>query len=550
MNQPGLQLRTAQTLTLTPQLQQAIRLLQLSTLEMQQELQQMLADNPFLEQVEEEVQAVNSADEAHQNDALDESGEDAYDDPLPDTCALLADDACDFATLREHSDDWSAAAHNESHQPASSDDHDDRDERASERSLDDTWDGSNASNGNLTATEDDDEPHDARESAHTTLYDHLHHQALGLRLGEEDRAALYCLIESLNADGYLEDSLGEVAQSLLAHNQAQADDPDEAFSQLLHHLTVALRLLRTLEPVGVGARNLAECLQLQLQAMPLADDQTAQLLVREVALALCQQPLEYVARRDVRGLQKLTGFAAPQIKSAMHLISTLEPKPGRRFADVERNAIVPDVLVRRNTGAGAAKQPWRIELNPAILPRVRVQEMYANALRQHRGGDCEALQQRLQEARWMVKSIQQRFDTILRVAQAIVARQHRFFAEGVMAMEPMVLREIAEELELHESTISRVTTAKYMATPWGTFELKYFFSSALGSDDGSSASSTAVRALLQQFIAAEPPAKPLSDNKLCDMLQAQGIQCARRTVAKYRDALQIPPAHLRKTLQQ
>jgi RNA polymerase sigma-54 factor len=227
----------------------------------------------------------------------------------------------------------------------------------------------------------------------------------------------------------------------------------------------------------------------------------------------------------------------------MALVSRLEPKPGRRFADVERNLVLPDVIVSR-VGRGL-----KVQLNPDVMPRLRVHDIYANALKGGRRdgeGGAAAMQQRLQEARWFIKNIQQRFDTILRVSTAIVERQRNFFTHGELAMRPLVLREIAEELGLHESTISRVTTAKYMATPFGTFELKYFFGSALGTETGGNASSTAVRALIKQFITAEDLAKPLSDNQISDMLREQGIECARRTVAKYREALRIAPATLRK----
>ena len=563
---PALQLRTAQTLALTPQLQQSIRLLHLSTLELQQELEQMLAENPFLERIEDdEAQTVSTPDASVDNTSVDNAdpfaappegdfGDDATD-PLPDTCTLLADDASDFAALHEHNDDWSSRLASDSRQSSSSDDDTgSQNDFEAESSLTDIWD-----NGNTGSAPQDDanEQHQPHESPHISLQQHLHQQVLGLHLSEQDSAALYCLIESLDDDGYLPDSLGEIAQSLLqraTHGSHAPDDFDEAFSELLHHLTVALRLLQSCEPAGVGARNLAECLQLQIKALHMPQASSGQQQIRAAALALCQQPLEYLARRDVRSLQKLTACPASDIKQAMQLIATLEPKPGRRFTDITRQHMLPDVLVRRNTGRDQHSKPWLIELNPDTLPRVRVCELYAQAMRGHRTGSHEALQQHLQEARYMVKSIQQRFDTIMRVAHAIVERQQAFLEQGVLAMQPLVLREIADALGLHESTISRVTTAKYMATPQGTFELKYFFSSGLDAknstgNDHASTSSTAVRALLQQFIAAENRTKPLSDMALCKMLQGQGIECARRTVAKYREALQIPPAHLRKSLQ-
>jgi RNA polymerase sigma-54 factor len=256
--------------------------------------------------------------------------------------------------------------------------------------------------------------------------------------------------------------------------------------------------------------------------------------------------MELLARRDVKRLTQLCGDCDADVRAAIGLITRLEPKPGRRFVDVERNIVIPDVLVTR-TGRGGQMR-FRVQLNPDVMPRLRVHDVYAGALKAHKGEGHQALQQRLQEARWFIKNIQQRFDTILRVSSAIVERQKSFFVHGELAMRPLVLREIADELGLHESTISRVTTAKYMATPYGTFELKYFFGSALGTETGGNASSTAVRALIKQFVASENLKKPLSDSQISDMLKEQGIECARRTVAKYREALRIAPANLRKAL--
>jgi RNA polymerase sigma-54 factor len=296
---------------------------------------------------------------------------------------------------------------------------------------------------------------------------------------------------------------------------------------------------------------------LQLSALIASTPSTPQAQHRKVILALClrmcAQPMDLLARRDIKTLLQCCGGTDTQIREAIALIARLEPKPGRRFVDVERNIVVPDVLVSLIQKPGSTSTPqFRVRLNPDVMPRLRVHDIYANVLRNHRGGKDSAshasLQQRLQEARWFIKNIQQRFDTILRVSTAIVERQKSFFTHGELAMRPLVLREIADELGLHESTISRVTTAKYMATPFGTFELKYFFGSGLGTESGGNASSTAVRALIKQFIAAESEKKPLSDNQLSEMLKEQGIECARRTVAKYREGLKIAPASLRKAL--
>ncbi len=383
-----------------------------------------------------------------------------------------------------------------------------------------------------------DEDVDATDLArgHESLRAHLHRQALSVRLSEEDCCALRFLIESLNDDGYLDESLESLAAGLAAGDPEQQDE-------LVHRFTVALGLLQHLEPVGVGARSLEECLSLQLKALHAGGDAPA---ACATALRICAQPMDLLARRDVKRLAQLCGDSDAQVRAAIGLITRLEPKPGRRFVDVERNVVIPDVLVTRAGGGQQAR--FRVRLNPDVMPRLRVHDIYAGALKSHKGEGHQALQQRLQEARWFIKNIQQRFDTILRVSNAIVERQKSFFVHGELAMRPLVLREIADELGLHESTISRVTTAKYMSTPYGTVELKYFFGSALGTETGGNASSTAVRALIKQFVASESLKKPLSDSQISEMLKEQGIECARRTVAKYREALRIAPANLRKAL--
>jgi RNA polymerase sigma-54 factor len=354
-----------------------------------------------------------------------------------------------------------------------------------------------------------------------------------MRLAEDDRAALEVLIESLDGDGYLADPLDEIAERL-AEMMGLADA--EAREALDDRLRCALRWLQSLEPLGVGARSLPECIVLQLKATP-------RCAARQVAVRVADQYLELLAKRDTRRLCALTGADEKLLREAQELIRACEPKPGRPFTHAEANIVVPDVIVKK-TGRGIS-----VTLNPDVMPKLRINDIYAQAARGQRGASANpGLSSRLQEARWFVKNIQQRFDTILRVSKAIVERQKGFFTHGAIAMKPLVLREIADELGLHESTISRVTTAKYMATPQGTFELKYFFGSSLNTDAGGNASSTAVRALIQQFVAAEDAKKPLSDNQISTMLEEQGIQVARRTVAKYREALKIAPAGLRKDL--
>ena len=524
---PGLSLRVSQHLALTPQLQQSIRLLQLSTLELSQEVEQMLDDNPFLELASDDAPreefGLQTADEPAQHEG-------ASVDETPYSIA----DSAGVVSAEGQKDQESSA-------PDSDVPSDWEGDGSVDMAHDDSeWGGDAPARGNRNDDEDAPTALDLA-GAHESLTDFLHQQALSLRLSEIDRYALRFLIENLNDDGYLEDSLQELAVGL-----AGAEDLEQ-LDELVHRFTVALRLLQSLEPVGVGARDLAECLRLQLLHLHREDPQDEML---EVALQVCAQPLEMLARRDVRKLMQACGLPEAKVRAALGVIARLEPKPGRRFTDVERHIIVPDVIVKKTSrkgGDGLAQ--FSVQLNPDVMPRLRVHDVYANALRSHKGSDGHAgLQQRLQEARWFIKNVQQRFDTILRVSKAIVDRQKNFFVHGELAMRPLVLRDIADELGLHESTISRVTTAKYMATPHGTYELKFFFGSGLGTETGGNASSTAVRALIKQFVAAESPKKPLSDSQIADMLKEQGIECARRTVAKYREALKIAPANLRKAL--
>jgi len=527
---PGLSLRVSQHLALTPQLQQSIRLLQLSTLELSQEVSQMLDENPFLELAEdqplrEEFGLPQVDVPVQQADREAELSPVSIADTGPDIGSSSSDDGVTPLSAAD-AESWEG-------------------DGTVEMAPDDSeWGGDAKAHGNNLNGDDE---VDAGELARTqeSLQAHLHAQALPSRLGAEDRVALRFLIESLNEDGYLEDSLESLAAGL---SPASIDE----LEQLVHHFTVALRTLQGFDPVGVGARDLGECLRLQLRALLRAGDLGPEReAVVKVAMRICSQPMDLLARRDIKRLVQVCGAADALVREAITLIGRLEPKPGRRFVNVERNVVIPDVLVVQ-VGKGAQTR-FRAQINPEVMPRLRVHDIYANALKQHRGNGSDAsnyaaLQQRLQEARWFIKNIQQRFDTILRVSTAIVERQKSFFMHGVLAMRPLVLREIADELGLHESTISRVTTAKYMATPLGTFELKYFFGSALGTESGGNASSTAVRALIKQFIDAESSAKPLSDNQLSDMLKEQGIACARRTVAKYREGLRIAPASLRKAL--
>jgi RNA polymerase sigma-54 factor len=520
-----LQVRLSQHLALTPQLQQSIRLLQLSTLELHQEVEQMLEQNPFLE-VEEETTPVfepfaerlTSAEHAGEREAerAAEPGGDGPDAGEP----TAIDGAAEFGGSDR--DDW---------------------ENGTER---EDFDGIRETPGAVRTNNDFEDGEDGeRDAVAQSLQDHLRSQLAGMRLTPADAAAVLVLIDSLDDDGYLADPLEEIAARLfdsgLVSDPGRLDDGEgDPLEPLIAQLRCALRYLQSMEPTGVGARDLAECLTLQLRAQPRSEAQA-------IAIIICKGHLPLLARRDLKKLMAATGADETLLREAQALIVALEPKPARPFARAEANIVVPDVIVQRSG------RSWKVQLNPDVMPKLRINDLYASAIRQHRGsgalnGAGPGLNARLQEARWFVKNILQRFDTIQRVSQAIVERQRSFFTHGAIAMKPLVLREIADELGLHESTISRVTTAKYMATPFGTFELKYFFGSSLGTDAGGTASSTAVRALIRQIVAAEDPAKPLSDSQISQMLDEQGIHVARRTVAKYREALKIAPTQLRKAM--
>ena len=505
---PSLQVRLSQHLALTPQLQQSIRLLQLSTLELHQEVEQMLEQNPFLE-TEEEFPAspFESPLERPVADRVAERDDGDADASGGEAKEISGDE---FGTFAQ--EDW---------------------ENGTEG---DDFDGIRETPGSATGTGSGEEADggEERNGAALSLQDHLRAQTVGMRLSDDERAALHVLIESLDVDGYLADSLEDIAERLAEMLGMNGDA--ERVEALADTLRCALGWLQNLDPVGVGARSLGECLKLQLALNPPCP-------ARRLAIQVAERHLELLARRDMRRLMALTQADEEQLRAAQSLIKACEPKPGRQFAVGESHIVVPDVIVRK-TGRGL-----QVLLNPDVMPKLRINSLYAQAVRGHRGSPGQpGMTSRLQEARWFMKNILQRFDTILRVSKAIVERQKSFFSHGAIAMKPLVLREIADELGLHESTISRVTTAKYMATLHGTFELKYFFGSSLHTEAGGNASSTAVRALLQQLLTAEDNKKPLSDSQLSDMLAEQGIQVARRTVAKYREAMRIAPAGQRKNM--
>lgn len=483
-----LQLRTSQHLALTPQLQQSIRLLQLSTLELQQELEQILAQNPLLERV---------------------------DDPLDKSVRLLPDGAIASTGATNEStstgvDDQSDQSSPEPEANASTE----SDSSETNWSFDDVTHRGKAP--------DDENSLPQLEAQTSTLRDYLLEQMRTEVQQIRDRALLELLIDVLDENGYLTESLDEIESRLPPELGVGRDE-----------LAIALRMLQSFDPAGIGAHNAAECLTLQLKRLP-----KVPFVTRRLALRIVESHLTLFAQRDFTKLKKALDCDDEDLREAQAVIRQCNPHPGMQFANDRIDYVVPDVIITRNANG------WHAILNQDVVPNLRVHAMYANILKQSKGE--VALTTQLQEARWLIKNMRQRFDTILRVSQAIVDRQKNFFTHGAVSMRPLVLREIADTLGLHESTISRVTTQKFMLTPHGMFELKYFFGSHVATEAGGEVSSTAIRALIKQLIGAEDTSNPFSDSKVAEMLGEQGMVVARRTVAKYREALKIPPVNLRR----
>lgn len=523
MMKPGLQLRVSQQLALTPQLQQSIRLLQLSTLELQQEIEGMLESNPFLEEELGNESSDSSSSESEKG-LLNSSPTSPIVESVTSKDSGDADKSSSNDELSEM--EWSQLK--DVSAPTDEDD-----EWQASLDTEDWGEGIN-----LVAKEGEDDGAVKMlewASSNDSLTEHLMQQVRTLRLSEEDAAALYILVESLDENGYLLDDLDEITDRLLSFYKNELTYELE-HEDMLERLKCALLWLQSMEPAGVGARTLSECLILQLKQLPESE-------IQQLAITICGEFLDMLAKRDYRKLALQTNATEEQVREALQMVLRLDPKPGRQFSSSTATNILPDVEVKKSGSQ------WKAILNPDVMPKIRVNDIYAQALRTHKSSDgTQALSQRLQEAKWFIKNIQQRFETILRVSQAIVNRQKNFFSHGEIAMRPLVLREIADELGLHESTISRVTTAKYMKTPYGIFELKFFFGSSLSTEAGGNASSTAVRALIKQLISEEDTNKPLSDNDISKLLSEQGIQVARRTVAKYREGLKIATATLRKAI--
>jgi RNA polymerase sigma-54 factor len=495
-----LQLKLTQHLTLTPQLQQSIRLLQLSTLELNAEVDRLLQENPLLEREEGEdevppqefpVAGTAPGPATTERVARDDDGDGDGESPAGVDSAPTREDLPDVSDFADYGGGG----------------------------TDGDWGGGSGS-GN--AEDDDFSP---QQVATSSLRDHLMGQLMLLNLPLRDRQIVAALIDALDDDGYLASSLDEISD-MFSENDAL--EPEE--------LMIGLKYLQSFEPAGVGARGPAECLALQLKAMP------ASTPYRTEALKIVDGHLPLLAARDFTKLRRVLHCDEACVKSVRELIRSLNPRPGSSFSKDEANYVIPDVIVRK------VRNTWTASLNEAAMPKLRLNRIYADILTRNRESSNQQLSAQLQEAKWLIRNVQQRFETILRVAQAIVERQRRFFEHGEVAMRPMVLREIADMLDLHESTISRVTTQKYMLTPRGTFELKYFFGSHVATDTGGAASATAIRALIKQLIAAENQRTPLTDSRIAELLGEQGIIVARRTIAKYREALSIPPVNLRKAI--
>jgi RNA polymerase sigma-54 factor len=484
----SLQLKLHQQLTLTPQLQQSIRLLQLSTLELSQEISQMLQDNPLLERLDGEDRFDGGAIDS-QRDTQNQTGNEGGSESNRDTPAE--------EPRQERDDIYEEMA----------------------------W-GDRAVSGSGSGSNDDDDEHGFQQAdtSHTGLHQYLADQLALTPLSQRDRQLIALLIEALDDDGYLSTTLEEL----------EALFPEEMELDPLE-LSTALKLLQSLDPTGVGARDLGECLWLQLKALPATTPNL------EKAKVLVRDHLSLLADREYGKIKRLLDLSDTEFTCLRHLITSLNPRPGSAYAPLDTRYVAPDVFVKKVKGM------WMVSLNAEAVPKLRINEMYAGILRGNKDGGS-SLSVQLQEARWLIKNVQQRFETILKVSQAIVDRQRMFFEHGDVAMRPLTLKEIADTVELHESTISRVTTQKYMMTSRGLYEFKYFFGSSLATDEGGATSSTAIRALIKQFIEAENRTKPLSDNTIAELLGKQGFVVARRTVAKYRELLNIPPANQRKSI--
>lgn len=515
----SLQLKLGQQLTMTPQLQQAIRLLQLSTLDLQQEIHQALESNPMLE--------------------IDESWDGAGSD------ADLSDgDSSDFSepvSLTQESESLSYESEQDLYRELpstdssyeSSDDGSQWDESIPEQlAVDTSWDDIYQNSYSMGGpAPDGDSDFESRDSVSESLQDHLMWQLNLTNMSDTDRLIGMAIIDAVDANGGLSVELESIVEGLRDQNL----DVDE------DEVVAVLHRIQQFDPVGVAYRDLSECLLIQLQQVP---EELCNDAVRH-ARSLVKDHLNLLGARDYAQIMRLTRLKEHELRDAISIIEKLNPRPGADIAPTSATYIVPDVFVTKDSRSGR----WKVELNPETAPKLRINPDYASLVRRSENStENNYLRDNLQEARWFLKSLQSRNETLLKVATRIVEHQQGFLEHGEEAMKPLVLHDIAEAVEMHESTISRVTTQKYMHTPRGIFELKYFFSSHVSTAGGGECSSTAIRALIKKLVSAENPKKPLSDSRIAELLEEQGINVARRTIAKYRESLNIPPSNERKRL--
>ena len=543
----SLQLKMGQQLTMTPQLQQAIRLLQLSTLDLQQEIQEALDSNPMLEVEDSFDTPATPANEFEDGDYIrtqeipangESTGDDFNESYTGETS--FSEGSNETGSDSFSDDKFGESSFNESESFGETDNYsgtDDYSESATEWNeaipnelpVDTSWDDvyQTSQSSGSTNFENDDNDFESRRAATDSLYDHLMWQLNLTPMSDRDRIIAMAIIDAVEPSGMLSVTLEDIHSGLIS----EWDDLE------LDEVEAVQHRLQQFDPSGACSQNLAECLSVQLNQF----DSSTPFLTE--AKLIAKQYLPLLASRDFRQLMRRTKLREDELSEAVSLIQSLNPRPGDMIASGDTEYVVPDVFVEKREGR------WMVELNPEIAPRLRINSDYASLVkRADSSSDNTFLKDNLQEARWFLKSLQSRNETLLKVASCIVEKQRGFLEYGAEAMKPLVLHDIAEIVEMHESTISRVTTQKFMHTPQGIFELKYFFSSHVSTDSGGECSSTAIRALIKKLVIAENPKKPLSDSKITDLLGEQGIQVARRTIAKYRESLNIPPSNERKTL--
>jgi RNA polymerase sigma-54 factor len=509
----SLQLKMGQQLTMTPQLQQAIRLLQLSTLDLQAEIQEALESNPMLEVEEADHQPTTSPSEhTDQHDSVANADLDGTPNKSDNDFEKNSQDNTTETSIEDHLSGDTIP-----------------DAVADELPIDSPWEESYQTSAGVSSNSsamDDDFDHDGRNSTSDNLQDHVLWQLNLTPMSPTDTEIAMALIDGLSDDGYLSISLDDVLESLDTELEVEEDE-----------VIAVLHRLQQFEPTGVFAQDLQDCLLLQLKQLPASTPWL------EEAKIVIGQHIALLGSKDYTQIMRKTKLSEENLKDVLRLVQELTPRPGELIISEQSEYVIPDVLVRK------VKGEWRVDLNPEIAPKLRVNSDYASLVkRADNSPDNSYLKDNLQEARWFIKSLLSRNDTLLKVANKIVEFQEDFFEIGDEGMKPLVLHDIAEAVEMHESTISRVTTQKFMHTPRGIFELKYFFSSHVSTDSGGECSSTAIRAMIKKLIAEESLKKPLSDNKIAIILGDKGIQVARRTVAKYREAMMIPPSNERKRL--